>query len=244
MKINVIYEDADILAIDKPAGLKAHHDENAEEPALTDWIVENYPEIKKVGEPMKIEAGVVIERPGIVHRLDKETSGVLLIAKTESALNYLKELFKEKKIQKVYNCFVAGAPTPREGIIDSSIKRSAKDFRKKVATNSEGEGREALTRYKTLKTNGEFSFVEAMPKTGRTHQIRAHLKSINCPIVCDPLYSNKSELKKIEGGGECPLGFSRLALHARSISFKNLKGEALMLEADLPECFRDAYNKL
>ncbi len=259
LSVPVLYEDSDVLAVNKPAGLIVHSDGKTKEPALTDWILENYPDIKGVGEPMRIESRIKnqesgiknksdsspdldsrfvirdstqIDRPGIVHRLDRETSGVLVIAKNQKAFEVLKKQFQEREMEKTYRAFVYGEMKNDSGIIDRPIARSTGDFRKWTAERGKrGEEREAVTEYKVLARYNGFSFLDVHPKTGRTHQIRVHLKAISHPIVCDKLYASKKE---------CALGFSRLALHAFSLKFKLPSGKEMTVEAPYPEDFKNA----
>lgn len=234
--IKIIYEDENVLAINKPAGLVIHADGKTEEETLVDWIKENCPEIKGVGEPMELSDGRIIDRPGIVHRLDRMTSGILLIAKTQESFENLKEQFKNREIQKSYRAFVYGKVKKDEDIIDRPIGRSPSDFRRWSAQRgARGKMREAITEYKVLERGEKYSFIEVNPKTGRTHQIRVHFKAINYPIMCDPLYAPK---------GEHALGLDRLALHAYSLEFSLLNGERLKLEAELPEEFEKALKLL
>lgn len=247
MQIPIIYEDENIVAINKPAGLVVHsacpthlkngcRDGKTKEDSVADWILENYPETKDVGEPLVLDSNEIIKRPGIVHRLDRETSGVLLIAKNQETFLFLKKQFQDRKIQKSYRAFVYGEIKNDEGVIDRPIGRSAKDFRMWSAQRgARGKMREAVTEYKVLKKKDGYSYVEIYPKTGRTHQIRVHLKAINYPIVCDSLYASKKE---------CALGFERLALHAYSIEFSLSNGQKLKLEADLSEDFKSAVVKI
>ncbi len=229
MKIEILYEDENIVAINKPTGLVVHSDGRTNEPTVVDWILENYPEIKYVGENM---GG--IERPGIVHRLDRDTSGVLIIAKNQESFEHLKEQFKERLVEKKYNAFVYGKLKEKEGIIDRPIGRSASDFRKKSAQRgAKGELREAITEYKVLNENDDVSFLEVKPKTGRTHQIRVHFKAIHHPIVCDSIYAPK---------GECLLGLNRLALHASSVSLDLIDGNKISIDTPLPEEFENLIN--
>jgi 23S rRNA pseudouridine1911/1915/1917 synthase len=229
--IKIIYEDDNLLAINKPAGLVVHSDGKTKEYTLIDWIIENYPEIKNVGESVEYN-GHVISRPGIVHRIDRYTSGVLLIAKTQDSFLYLKEQFKERNIKKIYKAIVYGNVKKDSGTIDRPIGRSSKDFRAWSAeSTARGKLRDAITEYKTLKNSKNFSYLELHPKTGRTHQIRVHLKYIKHPIVCDSLYAPKKE---------CALGLSRMALHAEFIEFTLLNGTKTMIEAPLPNDFEEA----
>ncbi len=230
--IEVLYEDSDCLVINKPAGLVVHPDGRTKEPALTDWILEKYPEIKNVGEPLTLQNGETIFRPGIVHRLDRETSGALIIAKTQEMFLRLKKQFQEKEISKIYHAFVYGRVKNDEGIIDRRIGRSKNDFRQWSAQRgAKGEMREAVTEYRVLERGKDVSLVEVTPKTGRTHQIRVHFKAINYPVVCDKLYAPKRE---------CLLGFGRTALHSRSLEFSLLDGKRVKVEAPYPKDFNGA----
>jgi len=252
MNIKILYEDKDLLVINKPAGVSVHS--NGKNTALTiaDWIIETYPKIKKVGEPMEVEIKggkkVKIYRPGIVHRLDKETSGVLIIAKNQKTFLFIKEQFMNHTIKKVYNTFVYGlVPDPKaslatnkRGVINSPIGRSTKDIRMWTA----GRGarpplREATTEYIVLnkfidENEDKFSFLEIYPKTGRTHQIRVHLRYINYPVVSDSIYSGSKKLA---------LGMKRLALHAKNITFNLPNGQIKTIEAPFPSDFKKVVDK-
>ena len=151
MKIKILYEDKDILAIDKPSGISVHADGRSKEKTITDWVIKNYPKLKGVGEPM-IFNDEEIDRPGIVHRLDKETSGVLLLAKNQKAYEFLKNQFKGREIKKTYNAIVLGWVKDDRGTIRKPIGRSPSDFRKRLAgRGARGELREAVTEYSVLK---------------------------------------------------------------------------------------------
>lgn len=275
LMLDIIYQDNDVLVINKPAGVIVHGDGKTTEKTLCDFIVEEFPELQNIGEPMIINRGpnkeaTVLPRPGIVHRLDKETSGVMLIAKTQEAFNILKSQFQNHTIEKTYNTFVWGLVKEDEGVIDRPIGRSKNDFRKWSAQRfARGEMREAITAYKVVKRfEGDpvlnrgaimvgkgnskiplaFSFVEVYPKTGRTHQIRVHFKAINNPIVGDSLYAENHPLA---------LGFERLALHARKIKLilpkdvektsdlsEGVTGKTSEFEALWPEDFENVVEKL
>jgi len=244
MKIEILYEDEYILALDKPSGLLVHSDGRSKEPTLVDWINENYPDLKEVGEEQILQNGEKIKRPGIVHRLDKDTSGVIIIAKTKEAHQFLKEQFQNRKVEKIYNAVVWGNFKEKEGIINKPIGRSAGDFRKWSAEHeAKGELREAVTEYKVL-AQGEnkkekIAYLEVRPKTGRTHQIRVHLKSISHPVVCDKLYASGKTCDK----DKC-LGFDRLALHALSIKLELPNHTHITIESPLPPEFENALAKL
>jgi 23S rRNA pseudouridine1911/1915/1917 synthase len=248
MNIEILFEDKNYLVLNKPAGLIVHADGKTEEPTLVDWLLEKYPEMKDVGEPWTSPQGQTIYRPGIVHRLDRETSGVLIIAKTQESFEDLKKQFQNREIEKTYNAFVYGKMEEEDGVIDRAIGRSNKDFRMWSAQRgARGELREAITVYKVLETGRPldeargkvaaegYSYLEVRPKTGRTHQIRVHLKAINHPVIGDSLYAPKRDFA---------LGFERLALHARSLAFKNLEGKELIIEAPLPEDFERGLAEL
>lgn len=232
----ILYEDENVLAINKPTGMVVHFDGKTEEKNLTDWIVERYPEIKEVGEPSRDIKGNIILRPGIVHRLDRETSGVMLVAKNQDTFEFLKKQFQEHRVQKTYHAFVLGEIKEDDGVIDRPIGRSNKDFRMWSAQRgARGELRDAVTEYTVLKRTKEWSFVEARPRTGRTHQIRVHFKAIHHPLVGDLLYAPKSSFI---------LGFKRLALHSYNIKFELMNGEIKEVTAPYPEDFKRAVREL
>lgn len=229
MKIKVLYEDSNVLCIDKPSGISVHPDGRSKEKTIADWILKEYPRMKNVGEPVD---GII--RPGIVHRLDKDTSGVLLLCKNQKTYEYIKEQFQKRKIKKIYNAVVSGWPKNDKGVVNKPIGRSPSDFRRYLAgRGARGELREALTEYKVLKRWSEkgnkWSYLEISPKTGRTHQIRVHMKYLSFPVGGDTLYNP---------GKPNPAGFKRLALHAKSIEFKDMKGKAIKIESPLPLIFK------
>lgn len=240
--IEILYEDSDILAINKPAGLMVHGDGRAEGPFLSDWILEKYPETKEVGEPARTTDGKDIQRPGIVHRLDRETSGVLLLAKTQKGFKCLKQQFHDRKIKKKYLAYVWGDLKEEFGTINRPIGRSISDFRKWSAQRgARGELREAETYWSKVgsgktpikddlgqEKNEPYTVVEVEPKTGRTHQIRVHFAAIQHPVIGDKLYAAKKPFA---------LGFSRTALHALSIEFTNCLGKKVVVSAPLPADF-------
>lgn len=252
--VPILFEDNNYIIFNKPAGLVVHADGRSTEPTLADWLIQNRPEMKNVGEPMVItlkaienEAGEKmppktekILRPGIVHRLDKETSGVLVVAKNAAAFADLKEKFQEREVEKIYHTFVYGNVKESDGTIDRPIGRSKSDFRMWSAQRgARGEMREAVTNYRVLARASEgntelgqlTTLLEVRPKTGRTHQIRVHFKAIHHPVVADSLYAPTQAAL---------LGFKRLALHARKISFKGIDGTKISVEAPYPADFAKA----
>ncbi len=232
MEITILYEDKDLLALDKPSGLIVHSDGKVKNATLADWLMEKYPHIREVGESWMTPSGEKIFRPGIVHRLDRDTSGVMVVAKTQESFAHLKKQFQERLAKKTYRAFVYGIVKNDTGIINKPIGRSTSDFRKWSAEfGARGELREAVTEYKVLERGKEATYLEAYPKTGRTHQIRAHLKAIGHSVVCDALYAPKQA---------CILGFSRTALHAFSLEILSPSGKPLRFEAPLPPDFLHA----
>jgi len=233
---SVIFENEDYLVLNKPRGMSVHLDGKTDTDTLVDWLLLNYPDIKDVGEPLVLESGEEILRPGIVHRLDKDTTGLLLIAKTPESYEFFKEKFKEREIQKTYFAFVYGKPRDARGIVDLPIGRAQGSVRKwETGSRVRGETREAQTRYKVLQSGHGATFLEIWPKTGRTHQIRVHMKAIGHPIVADSLYAPTK--KPI-------LGFKRLALHAGRLVFNDLSGRERVFEAPLPPDFKTAAEEI
>lgn len=235
LKIEILYRDKDLLVFNKPAGLITHPDGRTDEPSLSEWLAKKFPETIGVGEPFERD-GIVIQKPGIVHRLDRETSGAIVVARNQKSFLNLKEQFQNREVRKFYHTFVWGELKNDEGKIDRPIGRNAKDARLWSAQRgAKGAMREALTLYRVLWRGRGISFVETEPKTGRTHQIRVHFKAINYPVICDKLYSPNRG---------CVLGFGRTALHSRKIEFKNLAGEIVSVEAPYPADFKKAMKEL
>jgi 23S rRNA pseudouridine1911/1915/1917 synthase len=235
-KIKILYKSDDMLIIDKPSGLITHPDGRTEEPSVSEWLSKTYPKAAKVGEPLHYEDGRIIEKPGIVHRLDRETSGALVIALTQESFLHLKSQFEARTVRKLYHTFLWGELNNPESKIDRPIGRSATDPRQWSAQRgAKGSMRDALTLYRVLWKGKGFSFVEAEPKTGRTHQIRVHFKAINYPVVSDSLYG--------PGRGQ-GLGFKRTALHSHSIEVENTKGEVITAVAPYPADFKKAIKTL
>lgn len=242
MNIPILYEDDEVLVINKPAGLVVHSDGRTEEKTLVDWIQETHPSIVEmsVGESIKLTSGGVIEKPGIVHRIDRDTSGALIITKTQESFLNLKKQFQDRTLTKKYKTLVHGFFKEHRGVIDKPIGRSTSDFRKWSAEyGARGELRQALTEYQVL-GQGEvgavkISYLDVFPKTGRTHQIRVHLKAIGHPILCDAHYAPNAP---------CVLGFKRFALHASSIEFRVLAGGLRRVDAPFPADFEQALAEL
>lgn len=224
--IKIIYEDENILVLDKPAGLVVQPEQSKISATLIDYLLKIRPEIKGVGEDPA--------RPGLVHRLDKDTSGLMIAAKNNKAFEELKRKFKEREIQKTYIALVVGQLKEKEGIIDKPIGRG-KSRIKQSTTFIVAKERPAVTGYKVIKEYSQFSLVEAYPKTGRMHQIRVHLASIGHPIAADKIYGFKRqpEIK----------GLDRQFLHAAKIEFE-LFNKNHTFASELPDDLKKAIETL
>ncbi len=226
----VIYEDDHGLAVCKPSGLAVHGDGVKNEETLADWFVARCPEAKNVGEVGWGRGQVLICRPGVVHRLDKDTSGVMIMAKTEIGYEHFKKQFLERRVKKTYYLLVYGQMKKFSDqgvqVIDQVIGRHPKDPRRRLAgSEARGAQRRAVTYFAVKEIFPGYSFIEAWPETGRMHQLRVHFKFLGYPVVNDPLYA---------GGRPIPDGLSRLGLHAGKIELTWPSGEVLKLEAELP----------
>lgn len=236
MNLPILYEDADIVAVDKPVGVMTHPDGKSDEETASDWFAKAYPASAGVGEMQRLQNGTEIARPGVVHRLDRDTSGVLVFAKTPEAHLFLKEAFKNREAKKTYLALVYGAPKEKKGTIEFSIGRSRQDFRLRSAQpKAKGILREAITHYQVIGEDDTHALLKVMPETGRTHQIRVHLKAIHHPIVCDPLYAPNRT---------CDLGFTRLGLHAAELDIPLPSGGQAHIEAPVPEELAEAVGRL
>ena len=226
-----IYEDDNILVIDKPAGLAVHGEGSDPSGTVVEWFLGHVPEAKGVGEPRIGQDGKEVERSGVVHRLDKDTSGVMVLAKDQKTFDHLKEQFQNREVKKEYRAIVYGHMKEEWGTIDRPIGRSAQDFRKRSAERgAKGHLREAVTDWQLIKQGeyeGEkFAYLKLMPKTGRMHQLRVHLKAIDHPIVGDQLYAGK----RLEQSNN--LDLDRLALHSfgLDVTSANSTGEQFVTQ--------------
>jgi 23S rRNA pseudouridine1911/1915/1917 synthase len=238
-KVEIIFENEDFLAINKPAGLLVHPTNISEEKTLVDWIAEKHPEIIGVGDA-SLESEQEILRPGIVHRLDRDTSGIMLIAKNNDAFFYLKNLFQEKKIKKNYSALVFGNFSEKLGMIDKPIGIKSSSIKRSTAAKKIRDVKEAQTEYKVIKnysleSGRKFALLEVYPKTGRTNQIRVHLASIGHSVVGDKVYGSQ----KLHS----PEGLERMFLHAFGLEMPLKDGSIIRLEADLPEDLINVLNK-
>lgn len=237
-KIEIIFEDEDFIVINKPPGISVHPSSSETKGTVVNWLIYHFPKIKSVGD--SLENGNV--RPGIVHRLDKETSGVMAIAKNQKAFLLLKKQFHDHTVTKKYVALVDGTPKEDSGKIDSNIARSKTDPTKNVATKSKNEGRYALTFWKVVKRYPDHTFLEITPKTGRMHQIRVHLKSIGLPVAGDKKYLPNSGRSCAKNKNPKHLG--RMFLHAEYLSFKNANGEKMSFSAPLPSDLANCLRNL
>lgn len=219
----VLYEDEQVAVVDKPAGMVVHPAFGHQTGTLVNAALSRWPQIAAFAEP---------GRAGIVHRLDKETSGVILIAKTPQALESLRAQFKARTIRKRYLALVEGLPQTPEGVIDAPIGRDSRQ-RKRMAVLR--DGREALTEFRVVEVFASYSLLEVWPKTGRTHQIRAHLAFIGHPVVGDTVYGRRKQ----------PFTLKRHFLHAASITFAHpISGEPITVESPLPVALQNLLDKL
>ncbi len=217
IELNIIYEDKNIIAIDKPAGLAVHPTRKHEQNTLVNALLAYYPPLKDVGDEIAL-------RPGIVHRLDKDTSGLMIIAKNNEAFNWLKKQFAERKVEKKYSALVIGKLKDKQGIISKALSRAKGSIKWAVVPRS--DVKEATTFYKAIKEFNDYTLLEAQPKTGRTHQIRVHLASIGHPIAGDKLYCFKRQ--------SLPEGLKRQFLHASYLKLSLLDGKILELRSEPP----------
>jgi 23S rRNA pseudouridine1911/1915/1917 synthase len=225
IKIKVLEDNANFLVIDKPAGIQVHPDAHEKENTIANWLLANYPKIKDVHDGSR-DAQL---RPGIVHRLDKDTSGLMVIAKNQKTFNTLKKLFQDRKVKKTYLAIVHGILKEKTGTIETEIAKSADYKRQTIATvRTRTKARSAFTGYSVLKEFKDYSLVEAYLKTGRTHQIRIHLWSIGHPVVGDQLYKRKAK-SNLAG---------RQMLHAEKLSFM-LGSKAYSFRSNPPADFKN-----
>ncbi|MEK7664175.1 MAG: RluA family pseudouridine synthase [Patescibacteria group bacterium] len=235
MDFKVIYEDNDVLVVDKPAGVVVFLESTrSTRPSLVgktliDYLLEQKPELKSVGEAT---------RHGIVHRLDKDTSGILLVAKNNESLLFLQKQFKSREVEKKYMALANGIVKEEEGRIETLIGRSPADPRKQKAFPRKSPAfagkREAITEYKVLERFDRYSLLEVKPKTGRKHQIRCHLAYIHHPIAGDKMYGFKDS--------PVPKGLNRQFLHSSYLKIRLPNGSVKEFNSDLPEDLKKILN--
>lgn len=221
-ELKKLFEDDYIVIIDKPPGVSVHVGAGEYQETILDVFGFHYPQIREIEST---------DRPGIVHRLDKDTSGILVLAKDTRSMVRLQKQFKRREVKKTYLALVSGGVRFRSGTIDAPIVRSPRNRTKFIVTGREHglaeSAREALTEYYVIREFENFSFVRLMPHTGRTHQLRVHLSHLGNPILGDRVYGKGSS-------------FERLALHAYSIEFHHpITGHLIMSFSPFPSLFRD-----
>ena len=239
----IIFENIDGVVVDKPAGLLVHGEGADATGTLVAWFLKHAPDASGVGEPRVGNEGTPLERSGIVHRLDRDTSGVMVLAKNQEAFVHLKQQFKNRLAKKEYRALVYGRMKERWGTINRPIGRSAKDWKLRSAEKgARGQLRDAVTDWECLRS-GEyervpFSCLRLIPKTGRTHQLRVHLKSISRPIVGDRVYAPAMATDSNN------LGLDRLALHAFSLTIILPDGQGHTFEASIPQEMAAAESRI
>jgi len=221
--IKVVYEDEDLVVVEKPAGMVVHPAHGHEDGTLVNALLVRYPDL-----PMDEE-----KRPGIVHRLDKDTSGLIVVAKNEHVRRNLQRQFKRGRVDKLYLALVEGRVEPRRGIIDAPIGRDTKR-RKRMAVVRKG-GRQAITEYEVAEYLGEHTLLHVSPRTGRTHQVRVHLAFIGHPVSGDTVY----------GYRKARLGLKRQFLHAHRLGFRLPSSDRdVTLVSELPKDLRQVLERL
>jgi len=223
--LNVIFENEDLFVIDKPAGMVVHPSAGHMQGTLVHAALAHAPEIEGVGG---------IKRPGIVHRLDKATSGIILLAKNDRTHLWLQNQFRDRQVTKTYVALVDGAPPTPTGKIDAAIGRDTSQ-RKRMAVTTPHKGREAVTKYRTLESFDHYTLLEVQPETGRTHQIRVHLSFLDCPVAGDTVYGRRHST----------ISIPRHFLHAIKLGIV-IPGEASprFFETPLPDALEKLLNGL
>ena len=222
--LDVVYEDDDIIIVNKPKGMVVHPANGNPDGTLVNAVM-----ALCKGSLSGIGGEI---RPGIVHRLDKDTSGLIIIAKNDVAHINLSKQIKDRRVKKIYIALVKGNVSENEATVNMPIGRSTKD-RKKMAVRK--DGKEAITHFKVLKRYGKYTLLELKIDTGRTHQIRVHMAEIGHPVVGDMIYSN----------GKNEFGIEGQMLHAKSLDFQHpVTGKQIHLEAELPKYFEEILSKL
>ena len=214
--LDIVFESKDVIVVNKMAGMVVHPAAGHATGTLVHAVLAHAPDIEGVGGEL---------RPGLVHRLDKDTSGLIILAKNERAQRYLQKQFEEREVEKTYGALVDGHPNTQTGRVEAPIGRDVRD-RKKMAVVSEGRGREAISEYRVIESFPKHSLVEVDLLTGRTHQIRVHMAFLGCPIAGDTVYGNRKSKLELD----------RQFLHAKRLGIR-LLGERIMryFEAPLPK---------
>jgi 23S rRNA pseudouridine1911/1915/1917 synthase len=236
LSYQIIFVNDEFIVINKPAGLLVHGAKHITENNLTDELLKKFPEIAKVGDDP--------ERPGLMHRLDKLASGLMVIARTQDSFNNLKKQFQERQVQKIYTALVYGQIDKDEGEIDFPIERSVKGYKMAALPRTKNgkvniNGRAAITEFFVLQKFINYNLIQVKIKTGRTHQIRVHLAAYDHPLVGDDLYgTSKTKIKNKK------LGTQRIFLVATELAFSDLSGENHHFQIELPEEFDNFLKRI
>lgn len=217
--LDIVYEDSDLLVVNKPKGMVVHPAAGNQDCTLVNALLYH------CGDSLSGINGVI--RPGIVHRIDKDTSGLLIVAKNDAAHSFLAEQIKEHSFSREYEAVVYGNIKDDEGVVNAPIGRHPTDRKKMAVTDK--NSRFAVTRWRVIRRYGEFTHLRLILETGRTHQIRVHMAYIGHPVAGDPVYGPKKVIERLKG--QC--------LHAKYIKFIHPNGKELEFESDLPPYFTD-----
>jgi 23S rRNA pseudouridine1911/1915/1917 synthase len=221
--VTVLFQDFDLMVVDKPAGLTVHPAPGHPTGTLVNALLAIVPDLKGISGTL---------RPGIVHRLDKDTSGLIVVAKNDRAMRALQRQLKDREVHKTYLALVQGVPKPAQGVIEAPIGRHPKN-RKKMAVVANGRESETRYRVREVMAGGQYALLEVEPVTGRTHQIRVHMAAIGHPVVADTVYGKRSGV------------LGRHFLHAWKIAFAMpLGGREVEFESPLPRDLREALERL
>lgn len=222
LDLDIVYEDSNLLVVNKPEGLVVHPAESYDGPTLVHGLLYQSDELSSING---------VKRPGIVHRIDKDTSGLLIVAKNDIAHQRLSEAFSKHEVKRIYTALVYGKIDVPKGVIDMPIGRHRTN-RLKMAVDP--EGKRAVTHFKVLEQFDKYTLIECELETGRTHQIRVHMAHIGYPIVGDPIYGPKDVI-----------GDTGQFLHAHTLTFVHpIKNEHMTFTVDMPESFKQMLNKL
>ncbi|MCH8229607.1 MAG: RluA family pseudouridine synthase [Chloroflexi bacterium] len=228
VNLNVVYEDNDIALIDKPAGMTVHPGAGHDSETLVNAAVARWPRIADVGEP---------DRPGVVHRLDRDTSGLLVIALTGEAYSRLSEMIRNREITRIYTALVHGHPESSAGVVDAPIGRDPHHRTRQAVVE---DGRPSRTHYRVVSEYEDFSLLEVRLETGRMHQIRVHLDAIGHPVAGDRTYGKRQADKKTAVGK-----LKRQFLHASKLEFSHpVSGKPLSIASELPEDLDEVITEL
>ncbi len=228
-KIKIIYQDDDLLVADKPSGTITFRENQIQGTFMVDLLLKEVPELENVGEP---------PRYGAIHRLDKETSGIVLIAKNNESFRFFQDQFKKRKVIKEYLALCTGNLKNKEGVIETNIGRSPKDRRKQrvFPLYDPKNNRKAITRYRVLKNFENYTLIKVIPETGRKHQIRCHMTHIKHPLAGDSLYGFKNQ--------PCPEKLERHFLHAEHIRINTPNSGYKMFSSEIPNDLKKVLESL